>query len=252
LILSEKFRFVFIKGKRVGGTSVEMALSTICGCRDIISPIAPVDELDRMRLGARARNYAAAREREEAYIRQIQTTPRQALAQVSVPEERYYNHMPLREVIAVYGPSVSSFDIVCVERSPFAKILSWANWLASSEAYLSGGRLQTDLNVLRSSVDRIFDTGEFAEVKNIDLYRGEDGRVAARALRHENLAADLRTFLTSRGVSKLPHLPQAKAGLKSGRLDPSEFFSKDQVRRINEVFGEEFDTFGYSRLPLAK
>jgi len=154
----------------------------------------------------------------------------------------------LREVIAAYGPSVSSFDIVCVERSPFAKILSWANWLASADAYLSGGKLQTDLKALRYSVNRIFDTGEFAEVKNIDLYRGEDGRVAARALRHENLEADLRTFLSSRGASKLPDLPQAKAGLMSDRLDPREFFSKDQLRRINDIFSDEFDTFSYSRL----
>ena len=225
-----------------------MALSMICGARDIITPIAPIDELERMRRGARAQNYAEAREREEAYIQQIQTAPRHTLAQVSVPKELYYNHMPLREVMAVYGPSVSSFDIVCVERSPFAKILSWANWLASAENYLSGGKLQTDLKALRCSVDRIFDTGEFAEVKNIDLYRGEDGRVAVHALRHENLEADLRTFLGSRGVTKPPDLPQAKAGLMSDRLDPREFFSKDQLRRINDVFSDEFDTFSYSRL----
>ena len=248
MILSKKFRFVFIKGKRVGGTSVEMALSTICGSRDIITPIAPIDELERMQRGARAQNYAVAREREDAYIQQIQAAPRHTLAQVSVPKELYYNHMPLREVIAAYGPSVSSFDIVCVERSPFAKILSWANWLASADAYLSGGKLQTDLKALRYSVNRIFDTGEFAEVKNIDLYRGEDGRVAARALLHENLEADLRTFLSSRGASKLPDLPQAKAGLMSDHLDPREFFSKDQLRRINDIFSDEFDTFSYSRL----
>ena len=247
MILSEQFRFVFIKGKRVGGTSVEMVLSTICGSRDIVTPIAPIDELERVRLGGRARNYAAARESEDAYIERIQATPRNALAQVEVPKERYYNHMPLREVLAVYGPAVSSFDILCVERSPFAKILSWANWLASAEAYLSGGKLQSDLRTLRYAVDRIFNTGEFAEVKNIDLYRGEDGRVAVGALRHENLAAGLRAFLSSRGLSSVPHLPRAKSGLMSDRLDPFEFFSKEQLRTINDVFADEFDTFGYSR-----
>jgi hypothetical protein len=201
-----------------------------------------------MRLGGSARNYAAATEREDAYIDRLRKTPRDALAQVPVPKERYYNHMPLREVIAEYGPSVRSFDIVCVERSPFAKILSWANWLASSEAYLSGGKLQSDLRTLQFSLNRIFETGEFAEVKNIDLYRAEDGRVMAHALRHENLEADLRDFLNSCGLTRLPDLPYAKAGLKSDRLDPLEFFSKDQLRTINEVFADEFDTFGYSRL----
>jgi hypothetical protein len=136
-----------------------------------------------------------------------------------------------------------------VERSPFAKILSWANWLASAETYLSGGKLQSDLNALRSSVDSIFDTGEFAEVKNIDLYRDENGHIAARVLRHENLQADLRTFLNSRGVSRLPHLPKVKAGLLSDQLNPLEFFSQQQLRRINDLFGDEFDAFGYSRIP---
>jgi hypothetical protein len=248
LILSKKFGFVFIKGKRVGGTSVEIALSTICGSHDIITPIAPIDELERMRLGGRAQNYATEPEREAAYLRQIEASPRHMLAQISVPKERYYNHMPLQEVIAVYGAEVHSFDIICVERSPFAKILSWANWLASSEAYLSGGKLQTDLEALRRSVDRIFDTGEFAEVKNIDLYRGADGRVAANALRHEQLDAELRTFLGSRSISRLPKLPRVKAGLMSDQLNPREFFSNDQLRKINDVFSEEFDAFHYPRL----
>lgn len=224
-----------------------MAISTICGPTDIITPIAPVDELERMRLGGSARNYAAAREAEDDYIARIMTTSRNALAQVQVPKERYYNHMPLRELIAVYGPSVSSFDILCIERSPFAKILSWANWLASAEVYLSGGELQRDLQILRSSIDRIFETGEFAEVKNIDLYRDEDGRVAARALRYENLEADLRAFLNSRGIRRVPQVPHAKAGFKSDRLNPIEFFSKDQLSTINDVFADEFDVFGYSR-----
>jgi hypothetical protein len=248
LILCNEFKFIFIKGKRVGGTSVEMALSTICGSRDVITPIAPIDELARMKLGARAQNYAAVPQREKAYIECIQTAPSHALAQITVPQERYYNHMSLREVFTIHGPSASSFDVVCVERSPFAKILSWANWLASAEAYLAGGKLQTDLKALRRSVERIFDSGEFAEVRNIDLYRGEDGRVAARVLRYENLAAELQIFLSSRGVTKLPQLPKAKAGLMSDRLEPREFFSKSQLLRINQLFADEFDTFSYSRL----
>jgi hypothetical protein len=248
VILSERFKFIFIKGKRVGGTSVETALSIVCGPDDIVTPIAPIDELQRMRLGGAARNYAAHRDSEHAYTDLIRRTPLHELPQVAVPKERFYNHMPLREVIKEYGPSAMNFEVVCVERSPFAKILSWANWLASSESYLSGGTLQRDLATLRSWIDRIFETGEFAEVKNIDLYRRQDGRVTARVLRHENLENDLRAFLNSRGVTRMPPLPQAKAGLKSDRLDPLKFFSKRQLGIISEVFAEEFKTFGYSSL----
>ena len=47
MILSEKHKFVFIKGMKVAGTSVEMALSTLCGPHDIVTPISPIDELAR-------------------------------------------------------------------------------------------------------------------------------------------------------------------------------------------------------------
>src|SRR5215813_7772316 len=58
MILSEAHRFLFVKGVKVGGTSVEIALSTVCGPEDIVTPITPIDELKRLETGAGARNYS--------------------------------------------------------------------------------------------------------------------------------------------------------------------------------------------------
>ena len=49
MIFSKQNDFLFIKGRKVAGTSAEMALSTICGPEDIITPITPIDELERLR-----------------------------------------------------------------------------------------------------------------------------------------------------------------------------------------------------------
>jgi hypothetical protein len=51
MILSEMNKFVFIKGKKVAGTSVEVALASICGSNDIITPITPIDEQCRVSSG---------------------------------------------------------------------------------------------------------------------------------------------------------------------------------------------------------
>jgi len=67
------------------------------------------------------------------------------------------------------------------------------------------------------------------------------------ALCHEKLEGDLRAFLNSQALSNLPHLLWAKVGLMSDRPDPLEFFSKEQLRAVNDLFSEEFDTFCYSR-----
>jgi hypothetical protein len=56
MILSRAHGFIFIKGLKVGGTSVEIALSTICGTDDIVTPITPIDELKRIDANGGAQN----------------------------------------------------------------------------------------------------------------------------------------------------------------------------------------------------
>ena len=58
MIFSKLHRFLFIKGRKVAGTSFEVALSKICGPDDILTPITPIDEQTRLSLQYRpAQNY---------------------------------------------------------------------------------------------------------------------------------------------------------------------------------------------------
>jgi hypothetical protein len=54
MIFSKRHKFIFIKGRKVAGTSTEIALSTICGPDDIITPIGQSDEMMRVVRGAQA------------------------------------------------------------------------------------------------------------------------------------------------------------------------------------------------------
>ena len=44
MIISHKHKFIFIKTRKVGGTSVEIAMSKYLGSGDIVTPITPEDE----------------------------------------------------------------------------------------------------------------------------------------------------------------------------------------------------------------
>jgi hypothetical protein len=56
MIVSHKHRFIFLKTKKTAGTSIELALSALCGRDDIITPLAqPEDE--PLRLGHAPQNW---------------------------------------------------------------------------------------------------------------------------------------------------------------------------------------------------
>ncbi|MEM7193183.1 MAG: hypothetical protein AAF405_10065, partial [Pseudomonadota bacterium] len=56
MIISHKHKFIFLKTKKTAGTSVELALSQICGESDVITPLAAADEALRAD-GLRAQNW---------------------------------------------------------------------------------------------------------------------------------------------------------------------------------------------------
>jgi hypothetical protein len=58
MIVCHERKIIFVKTKKVGGTSFEIALSKFCGPNCIITPITPADEDLRKSLGFRgAQNY---------------------------------------------------------------------------------------------------------------------------------------------------------------------------------------------------
>jgi hypothetical protein len=124
MILSHRWRFVFIKGRKIAGTSVEMALSTLCGPQDIVTPISARDEVERFRAGGQPRNYARCPDEEQqfrAVIAQFVATGDDRYASLPDPRRdrsRYYNHMSLREVLSRYGGDLRGYDVLCMERSP--------------------------------------------------------------------------------------------------------------------------------------
>ena len=50
MIVSHRYRFIFLKTNKTAGASIEIALSRFCDSEDIITPLLPDDELIRSNL----------------------------------------------------------------------------------------------------------------------------------------------------------------------------------------------------------
>ena len=111
MIISHKYRFIFVKTFKTAGTSIEVFLSQHCGPNDVVTPILPHVEPHQ------PRNH-----------------------------EGFFNHMPAAAIRDKVGPEVwGSYFKFCVERNPWDKVLSYYHMMnaragggLSLESFLHG------------------------------------------------------------------------------------------------------------------
>lgn len=245
MILSVKHNFIFIRGRKVAGTSVEMALSTLCGVADIASPMLPADERERQRLGGRCGNYGDPLF-ERAYLNAVLAASPAELAGIPVPRSDYHAHSSLRQIAEAYGAPISGLRVISVERNPYAKVISALNMRRGYAAAASDPRPLAER--IGPHFDKAMKHRGLDRLRSLEIYRAPDGKIEVEAMRYENLQADFDAFVRSLGIDRHIEIPHAKKGLMANRIDPASVFRRDQLDAINALFVEEFERFGYSRV----
>jgi hypothetical protein len=251
MILSEKHRFVFVKGVKVASTSIEMALAPVCGPQDIVTPITPIDELTRLRAGGACRNFAEDPAFERGYMERLRSATPETIGSVPLPKLAYYNHMSLTEVAHRFRKPLTDFRIVYAVRSPYSRVISWINMRLSYAGYVRGGEMRGDPVAFQRELDRTLTNRMILTIRNIDRYRWRDGSLPAPTIRYESLQSDFAAVATTLGINPAPELPHAKRGVMADALQPGEIFRRDQIESINRIFDDEFAAFGYPMLSPA-
>jgi hypothetical protein len=250
MILSHTWKFLFIKGKKVAGTSVEIAVSSLCGPDDIITPILPRDEIVRIKHGRACQNYSNNRDRELEYVENLQHQWQAGDRDIAISEGTFYNHMQLREVLKRCRVDLSGYRVFAIERSPYSKVLSWANWVVSAGDYQRGieGSMLADGGAMSRFLTSAFKTGTISQCMNIEQYRNPDGEISIDLLRYSTLQSDFAVYMRRIGIELPPELPHVKKGLLADSLDPRNYFTRSQLDQLNEIYNEEFEVFGYDKI----
>jgi hypothetical protein len=227
MILSHKYRFIFIKTAKTAGTSIEVFLSKHCGTTDIVTPIRPPVK------GHEPRNYLG-------FINplpEILERPGKlfsALQHSITSREKFYNHMPAREVRnRVPADLWNGYLKFCVERNPWDKVLSHYYMHAARE----GGSL---------SLDEYLARGRFPI--NHFRYTDRSGRkiIVDRVIRYENLLVDLGEVFAQLNIPFDGTLGVAvKSEYRTDRTPYQQIFNDERRRIVEEAFAKEIELHGY-------
>ena len=227
MILSHKYKFIFIKTAKTAGTSIEVFLSKHCGPMDTLTPIEPPVE------GHHTRNH-------EGFINPIPEILERpgkifsALRHSITSREKFYRHMPALEVRKRVPRAVwNGYFKFCVERNPWDKVLSHYHMQAARE----GGSL---------SLDEYLGRGRFP----INYFRYTDrsgGKIIVdRILRYENLTAELSGVFSQLNIPFNGTLGvAAKSEYRSDRTPYQQVFNESQRRIVEKAFAKEIELLGY-------
>jgi hypothetical protein len=227
MIISHKYKFIFIKTAKTAGTSIEVFLSKLCGPKDIVTPIGPPVEEHQ------PRNY-------EGFINPIPEILERpgklfsALRRSITSREKFYNHMPAVEIRNRVPTNVwNNYFKFCVERNPWDKLLSHYHMHAAREA----GSLTLDQYLAR---------GRFPI--NYFRYTDRSGTkiIVDRVVRYENLAAQLSEIFSQLQIPFDGTLGvAAKSEYRTDRRPYQETFNQEQRKIVAEAFAKEIELHGY-------
>lgn len=223
MLLSHKFKFIFIRTQKTAGTSIELSLARYCGPDDIITDTSlPEDREIRKELNIIPRNYMVPlkKYRGKEWFRWLRGW-----------RLKYWDHISAKHIKRFVGEEIfNSYYKFCFERNPWDKTLSYFYWVNRNNKY--------------SSFDEFLEKDPLCS----DFHRYTiEGRVAVDFIgRYENLPQDLHQVCQKLNIPFDGWMPRAKGDYRKDRRRYQDIMTKSHRDVIAQVFSREIELLGYT------
>jgi hypothetical protein len=229
MILSHEHKFIYIKTYKTGSTSIEAALSAVCGPRDVITEAS--EQLRGVRQRP-AQNYRLEHPEvpKRSLLRRLLGRPERHYH----PSVGYYEHMPAWRVRAYVGEDIwRQYFKFSFERNPWDRQVSWYHYKTKSKG-----------EATRPSFDNFNRDRRRAWVENWELYT-IDGNIALDFVgRYESLERDFEGIVSRIGLSGQVSLPKVNVS-EERRLDYRSYYNDASRSLIGSWYAPEIREFGY-------
>ncbi|MCF6409084.1 sulfotransferase family 2 domain-containing protein [Pseudalkalibacillus salsuginis] len=207
MIISHKYKFIFLKTKKTAGTSIEISLSRYCGDKDIITPIMFEDEKIRADLGKYPQNY-------------------------QIGQINFYNHDSANKIKSLIGEDIwDSYYKFCFDRNPWDKVISLYYFLVKDPK--------------KESFDEFLERKGYKYAYNFPIYTINNKSVVDYLGKYENLESDLKSICNKISLPFDGWLPNAKGNFRKNHQHYSTQYNKHQREVIHNFFKKEIELLNY-------
>jgi hypothetical protein len=226
VIVSHEHRFIFIKSQKTAGTSLELALSRVCGEDDVITPLHSAHEAERAAIGGlspRNTDVSLLHHRPTDWLLALRGKGRRA----------FWEHVDAEEVRAWVGRSIwRDYYKFSIERNPWDRAISLYYW-----------RLRDQPS--RPSMAEFFNSATQRAISNLQFYAIKGDIVLDHVLRYEKLTDELETLAGTLGLDSSLQLPRAKSDTRKDRRPYSEVLGAEERDIIARRCAREIELLGY-------
>jgi hypothetical protein len=229
MIISHEHKFIFLKTKKTAGTSIELALSQLCGPGDVITPLTEVDE------ALRASGRGAQNWRLHGWWQSPRPLWQRRFFKFTAEDYGFYNHMPAVEAKALLNDNKAwrSYFKFAFDRNPWDRQVSWYH-----HRYRRKDTPPPFADFIRA--DRR------ARINNYEIY-SIGGQVAVDFVgRFETLEQDLRHALGQVGLKLEKALPRAKTNFRLNALPYRDYYDGDTSLIVGNWYKREIALLGYA------
>lgn len=230
MILSHAHRFIYIKTYKTGSTSIEAALSGICGPEDVITQAS--EELRGVRQKP-AQNFRLEHPSvpKRPLLKRLLGRPERHYH----PSVGYYEHMPAWRVRTYVGEDVwRRYYKFTFERNPWDRQVSWYHYKTKNVAE----RTKPCFDAFNADRRRAF-------VENWSLYTFDGVPGLDFVGRYESLDSDFAQVLSELGLVGQVELPRANVSKTRGAHYRS-YYTDASRALVADWYAPEIAHFGYA------
>ena len=227
MIVSHKYKFIFIKTHKTAGSSMEMALAPLCGQDDVVTPMESNLQTDI------PRNYY-----EKNLIGSMYSKSRLFRKCIhrhsGVLGKWYYEHMPALRVKELVGEEIwNTYYKFCFERNPWEKVVSYYNWKKLGQ----GRSIPPFEEYVLQKTHRL--------PQDARLYFDDDVSIMDDVFDYNNFIESFTEVCTRLNIPFDGKMPREKTGINKNSTEYQECYTDETRECIEHVFNREIKLMHY-------